>query len=102
MDNINKNFPYNHRLVVCAAVKYEKSGLIVVGARHFDKLMNNIIDRLKDFNEYSEVPVQGFVDQFGKFMDRKDALQVAKDAGQLNVRRFKTWPEDELFSEDLY
>lgn len=46
--------------------------------------------------------IQGFVDQYGVFMDRFEALQVAKDAGQLNIARPKTSPEDRLFSEDLY
>jgi len=45
---------------------------------------------------------QGFIDQFGVFMDRFEALQVATDAGQLNVTRAKTHPVDRLFSEDLY
>ena len=49
-----------------------------------------------------ESEVQGFVDQHGIFMDREEALQIAKKAGQLNVDRIKTWPDDELFSEDLY
>jgi len=49
-----------------------------------------------------ESEIQGFVDQYGVFMDRKEALQVAKEAGQLNIARIKTWPDNELFSEDLY
>lgn len=35
-------------------------------------------------------------------MDRKEALAVAKEAGQIDIARLKTWPDDELFSEDLY
>lgn len=45
---------------------------------------------------------QGFIDQWGKFMNREEALAVATAAGQINVRRPKTFPETELFSEDLY
>ncbi|HHC1760037.1 TPA: hypothetical protein ACN7E6_005248 [Klebsiella pneumoniae] len=55
----------------------------------------------KDFIK-RESEVQGFIDQFGVFMDRKEALQVAREAGQLNIARIKTWPDNELFSEDLY
>jgi len=45
--------------------------------------------------------VQGFVDQHGVFMDRKEALDVATAAGQINTRRPKN-PGDWLCSEDLY
>ena len=42
---------------------------------------------------------QGFLDSEGKFLDRKEALHVAVEADQL-IR--KTFPENELFSEDLW
>ncbi|ARK07913.1 hypothetical protein phiA829_093 [Aeromonas phage phiA8-29] len=45
---------------------------------------------------------QGFIDQWGKFMNREEALAVATAAGQINARRPKTFPETKLFSEDLY
>jgi hypothetical protein len=46
--------------------------------------------------------VQGFIDQYGVFMDRKEAYAVASAAGQINTRRPKGYPEYMLFSEDLY
>ena len=45
---------------------------------------------------------QGFLDQYGVFMDREEAMQVAIDSGQpLDMKRNGT-PENELFSEGLY
>lgn len=93
------------RRVVCAANWYEsKSGgdfIVFTGVRHYCHLMRqNISQFIELINKRSEV--QGFVDQFGVFMDRKEALKVADEAGQLNIARPKTWPKDELFSEDLY
>jgi hypothetical protein len=45
---------------------------------------------------------QGFIDQYGVFMDRRESLEVATAAGQINVRRTKTNPVNQLFSEDIY
>jgi hypothetical protein len=46
-------------------------------------------------------PVQGFVDNNGKFLTRSEAYEVALAAGQI---RHKTGnpSSKELFSEDLY
>ena len=44
---------------------------------------------------------QGFVDQWGVFMDRKEALEVAIQSGQLNMK-YKCGNQFILFSEDLY
>ncbi|WKL60380.1 hypothetical protein QZN18_20560 [Klebsiella variicola] len=93
------------RRVVCAANQYEsKIGskpMVFIGVRHYCPIMRHSISQLLSVIDRA-TEVQGFVDQFGVFMDRKEALKVAKEAGQLNVARIKTWPDDELFSEDLY
>ncbi len=93
------------RRVVCAANKYDcyygGIDMIFIGVRHFCPIMRQNMETHKDFIK-RESEVQGFIDQFGVFMDRKEALQVAREAGQLNIARIKTWPDDELFSEDLY
>lgn len=92
------------RVVVCAACKYED--LIIAGARHFDSVMHSQLRALANAGiskeKLGKPPIQGFIDQFGKFMDRVEALEVAEKAGQLNTRRSKTNPTTELFSEDLY
>lgn len=94
------------RFVVCAACRY--GDLIVCGARHYDMVMHSQLrqmreDKLFDFEAAGQAE-QGFIDQFGVFMNREEAFEVAKAAGQLNVRRLKTPHPDstELFSEDLY
>jgi hypothetical protein len=93
------------RRVVCAANKYDCDyggiDMIFIGVRHFCPIMSQNMEPHKDFIK-RESEVQGFIDQFGVFMDRKEALQVAREAGQLNIARIKTWPDNELFSEDLY
>lgn len=83
-------------LIVCAAIRYDC--LIVAGPRHFDDVMRS---QLRD-NKPNGIGEQGFVDQYGKFYNRTEALTVAKAAGQINRVRPKTFPENELFSEDLY
>lgn len=92
------------RFVVCAACRY--GDLIIAGARHYDKIMHSQLkylkeDKLFDFEKAGRAE-QGFIDQYGVFMDRKEALAVATAAGQINVRREKTPGKDLLFSEDLY
>lgn len=87
------------RVVVCAANKY--GDMVFIGVRHFCQFMvfnmqDYDIPRLrKRFGE-----VQGFIDQHGVFMDRREAAQVAAEAGQLD--RYGDAKPDVLFSEDLY
>lgn len=87
------------RSVVCAANKY--GDLVFVGVRHFCPVMqfnmrgHDIPALRKERGE-----VQGFIDQHGVFMDRKEAAIVAKESGQL-ARYGDNIPEI-LFSEDLY
>lgn len=87
------------RSVVCAANKY--GDLVFIGVRHFCPVMcfnmrTHDIPALR--KEHGEV--QGFIDQFGMFMDRKEAAIVARESGQL-ARYGDIFPEV-LFSEDLY
>lgn len=97
------------RVVVCAANRYGE--LIVLGARHFDSVMHAQLKAIgitgrQPWNDEIEnrygIAEQGFIDQWGVFMNRSEALIVATEAGQINVRRPKGFPLDKLFSEDLY
>lgn len=87
------------RFVVCAANKY--GPYIFTGVRHFCPVM---VFNMTGYNipklriEHGEV--QGFIDQHGVFMDRKEAAIVAAEAGQLD--RYGDVKPDVLFSEDLY
>lgn len=100
------------RRVVCAAnliqVKCESEYLsfLLIGARHWDTLMR---DQYKLTTQNLPQPVikyaetQGFIDQHGIFMTRKEAWEVAQDANQI-IRRGGGDDEDggTLYSENLY
>ena len=84
--------------IVCAANRLGK--VIVCGPRHCDKIMLAMIHRLED-HEYWGPSEQGFIDQFGRFYTREEAMQVARQNNQIR------WPDDmlsktALHSEDLY
>lgn len=83
--------------IVCAAVRCP-GGVTLVGPRHYDSVMQEQFRRegLRCSEDKCE---QGFLDQFGDFLNRREALAVALVAGQV---REKTSPKDLLFSEDLY
>ena len=91
------------RKVVCAACYCRTHTVIVVGPRHWDSTMHA---QLANFPEkFKHLPPklweQGFIDQFGKFMDRKKALKVVIASGQaFDLKRNGT--SVELFSEGLY
>ena len=84
------------RIVVCAANRMP-DGHLLIGARHWDKLMCQQADKLgyKGGNEE-----QGFIDQFGDFMSRDEALEVASKNGQRLKRPIDTY--ETLYSENLY
>lgn len=83
------------RQIVCAANKY--GDIIVLGVRHFCPLMCKQLDSYGlDGGEEHE---QGFVDQWGNFMSRKEALLVLRTNGRW-IRDEDYY--DELYSENLY
>jgi hypothetical protein len=81
-------------MIVCAALRY-KTGYIVAGPRHFDHIMQA---QISHFN--TDKPEQGFIDQNGDFLDRRNAWIEAEKHGQ--IRNRGGWPEGTLFSENLY
>ena len=92
------------RKVVCAACR-EPLGLIICSARHWDPVMNSILNHLQvSFpNMKGSVFEQGFIDQWGTFMDRKEAMLVAKAAGQeIDIERGCGGDSETLYSEGLY
>jgi hypothetical protein len=87
------------RSVVCAANKY--GDLVFTGVRHFCSVMQfNMAQYDIPALRRERGEIQGFIDQFGVFMDRKEAAIVAKESGQLACYG-GVFPEV-LFSEDLY
>ena len=84
--------------IVCAACLYD-NGVIIVSARHYDTLMCNQLAIMNPSQRANEVQ-QGFIDQWGNFLDRKEALEVARRQGQ--IYRELNYNTEELYSEMLY
>jgi len=72
----------------------------VLGARHWDGLMRSrVIDLKTMYHDVKELE-QGFIDQFGKFLSRSEALEIAKKQNQ--IIDYSACTQTELFSEALY
>lgn len=84
--------------VVCAACKDDK-GRIVTGARHFDAIMQEQIQRSPDLAN-SKMWEQGFIDQRGRFLTRAEAYEIALD--QKQILRRVGGDDGTLYSENLY
>ncbi len=94
--------------IVCAANRFTANidnnlvTILILGARHWDNIMcdmwhtldNTIISHIDRNTEN-----QGFIDQFGNFLSRKEAFKIAKENGQIIRDLGNT---DELYSEHLY
>ena len=94
-----KIVPLENR-IVAAAAKFP-DGQIIVSVRHYDELFHNAC-RQMNLREvpHSEI-IQGFVDRFGTFHDRKAAWTIAEVAQQIQ-RRVGGDHEGILYSENLY
>lgn len=85
------------RRVVCAANRFD-DGTLIIGPRHFDMTMHDQI-QARGLRGTDMDHEQGFIDQHGVFMSRKEAFIVATNANQLIRPAFQP---DILFSENLY
>lgn len=114
MTREEQKFAHKKEYILCAAIKrktpinvesknYKTYTLedddiysIEIGRRH-----NDIMARFgKDVLCLTQ---QGFYTSFGRFVSREEALQIAKDAGQVKGPDFgKSYVFDKLYSEDLY
>lgn len=84
-------------IIVCAANKM-KCGVVLCGARHWDSTM---VQQFRAMNIDTRIHEQGFINQFGEFRTRREAMRIVKENGQpFNVER--NGCEKELFSEGLY
>lgn len=84
------------RWIVCAAL--HKEGRIITGARHFDKIMRSQMESTEGISWWKSGD-QGFIDQFGDFINREEAWIIAMDRGQI-CREVST--PGTLYSENLY
>jgi len=95
---------YNNPRVV-AGVANRYGSIIVMGVRHYSNNMRVALDTLGGADlliEWAgeENYEQGFVDQYGTFLDREEAWVLAEAAGQ--IRRRKNLPTGTLYSEHLW
>ena len=87
-------------MIVCAALRYPNSQ-IVIGPRHFDHVMQQ--HNLLHLFETHGKPEQGFIDQNGDFLDRKNAWIEAEKHNQIRKRVGGDGLQRAgLFSENLY
>lgn len=90
------------RRVVCAALRDEELDLNICSPRHFDMTMHYIICSMEpDIRAQIRSGKQGFVDQWGIFMSREEAFEVATAAGQI-IKKTGNPNSKQLFSEDIY
>lgn len=90
--------------IVCAAIRHYD--IIIAGARHFDPIMHLQINYVNNSITTAIVKPsqweQGFIDQWGKFYNRQEAMQVVKESGQpFNAER-NGGNGNDLYSEGLY
>lgn len=91
------------QVVVCAACRRDE--IIIAGARHFDKVMISQIKAIEGELRPGAGALweQGFIDQFGDFLTREEAMKIAIKAGQkVDIERGCGGNKDILFSEGLY
>ena len=86
------------RLIVAAAMLMD-DGDVVVGVRHFSPEMRKTLEKAYGDKYWLRVKKQGFVDQMGVFLDRKEAWEIAEREGQI---RRKVSSDGTLYSENLY
>lgn len=87
-------------IIVCAANKFD-SGLIITGARHWDQIMHTTADAIGKEKLGKEVD-QGFINQFGEYRTRTEAMEIVKQNGQRFDIERNGHSDDILFSEGLY
>ncbi len=97
--------------IVCAAMLMN-DGQVILGIRHYSPEMRVTLRRiygrgLRLFGRWVikpyhlKVKEEGFIDQFGKFYNREDALTIALENNQI-IRDKDKLDSGELFSENLY
>lgn len=92
----DNNIKKPQQIVVCAANR--KDGVTFCGARHCDSVMRKQAEAAGIKLTAAE---QGFINQFGEFLTREEAMQVVKESGQpFNIERNNG--DSYLFSEGLY
>jgi len=91
--------------IVCAANKHKDCDIMLIGARHWDKLMREQWKELQKLVFYRALDsfdfIQGFIDNMGDFHTREEAFKIATEANQI-LKKTGGKDSTQLFSEDLY
>lgn len=83
--------------VVCAANKNKESDRIICGARHWDNIMRSQKLETETFRGWD----QGFINQFGEFLTREEAWEIAVKQKQIRHLCYDG-QTGTLYSENLY
>ena len=74
------NIEKPQQVIVCAACKIDTNGegenIVLCGARHWDNIMR-VQARAMGYKTHAPESSQGFINQFGEFLTRKEALEIA-------------------------
>lgn len=93
------------RRIVCSANRYLSNGMLILGIRHWDRFMHQQATNLENEGivaaEDHRNMEQGFVDQFGNFLTREEAWEIASSRDQI-VRTGQGFSGPKLYSENLY
>ena len=88
-------------IIICAAIKLEDTGKIYYGHRH-NHCITAMTDNLSWYMNRQEISklktIQGFITSNNRFVDRKEAMIIAKENNQI----ISNSNSDKLYSEDLY
>lgn len=100
-EQIKRSVFASERVIVTSANRYD-NGLMLIGLRHWDEHMHvqALAYREAGILPTDRDPVQGFLDNKGNFLTRRQAKIVAEKAGQI-IRRVGG-DEEELYSENIY
>jgi hypothetical protein len=85
--------------IVCAACQ-TSTGIIFCGARHWDMVMRSQA-QAAGYKSHAPRAEEGFINQFGEFLTRRQAMDVVNVYGQ-KVDIVRNGSETELYSEGLY
>jgi len=102
--NVHSEGNFRPQVVVCAANLDPETGLVICGARHWDRRMIGQADAISadEFHAPGKPRFreQGFIDQYGNFLTKEQAKIIARAAGQLIAERDNGG--EELYSEEIY
>lgn len=87
-------------VIVCAANKLNGT-ILICGARHWDRVMRQQAKAIGGDGRWWSEEEQGFINQYGEFRTRKEAMRIVKENGQL-FDADRNGSSVCLYSEGLY